>query len=141
MSLTKLNFFSLNVGTSNLLAGLPSLVSSENLDVIFLQEIRLNSTQIEKLLPGFRAEANNDSDNPQRPGTAIAWRISNVNLENVTSVSLCSLQVASLGQYRLVNIYAPSGSNKRNEREIFYAQEVFNLLQMFSKPSYLLGHR
>ena len=105
MDLAKLNFFSLNVGTSNLLAGLPSLVSSENLDVIFLQEIRLNSAQIENLLPGFRAESNIDSDNPQRPGTAIAWRISNVNLENVTCVTLCSLQIASLGQYRLVKFW------------------------------------
>ena len=137
MTYKNLNFCSLNVGSSNLLAGLPSLAVSENLDVVFIQENRLTNIQIEKLLPGFSAESNIDCDNPSRPGTAIAWRTKTVNLEAVTNISLCTLQVATMGSYRLVNIYAPSGANKRQERESFYAQDVFNLLQMSPKLSWI----
>ena len=32
---TKLNFFSLNVGMSSTLAGLPAIIKAENLDIIF----------------------------------------------------------------------------------------------------------
>ena len=66
-----LNFFSLNVGMSNSLAGLVALVSSEQLDVVFLQEVRMSNLQIEALLPGFKAAVNIDHENPASPGTAI----------------------------------------------------------------------
>ena len=106
----ELNFFSLNIGTSNILAGLPALVNVERLDIIFLQEVRLSSQQIEHLLPGFSADSNIDSENPDMPGTAIVWR-NDLQVTCVTSIVTCRLQVATLGPYRLVNIYAPSGSN------------------------------
>ena len=41
-----LNFLSLNIGMSNSLAGLTSLVASESLDLIFLQEVRLTSSEL-----------------------------------------------------------------------------------------------
>ena len=132
------NMFSLNIGTSSLLAGLPDLANTEHLDIIFLQEIRMTSEEIESLMPGFSAEANIDVDNPSRPGTAILWRNS-LQLENVSNICLCTLQVATFGSYKLVNIYAPSGSSRKNDREYFYSQDLFSLLQLYPDSSWVWG--
>ena len=118
------NIFSLNVGMNNLLAGLTGLVSSEHLDIILLQEVRLTGSQIESLLPGFNAVSNVDPQNLSAPGTVIAWR-NGIPVENVVSFKLCRIQIASLGPYRLLNLYAPSGSNMKNERDSFFTQDVF----------------
>ena len=131
------NIFSLNVGMNNSLAGLTALVSSENLDIICLQEVRLTGSQIESLLPGFNAVANVDLQNLSVPGTAIIWR-NNIPVENIVSLKPCRMQIASLGPYRLLNIYAPSGSNLKHERDLFFSQDVFQALQLFPELPYLL---
>ena len=113
-----INFFSLNVSMSTSLAGLAALVSAERLDILFLQEVRMTSLEIESLLPGFHAVANVDPENLSTPGTAIAWR-GHLPVEEVTSFVMCRMQIASMGPYRLVNIYAPSGTNRKKERAVF----------------------
>ena len=119
-----INFFTLNIGTSATLAGLLDLVKSDRLDIIFLQEVRLSSDQLESLLRGYRAVSNVDFDNPSRPGTAIVWR-EGMPVENVVNLVECRLQVASVGDLCLINVYAPSGSNRRQDRAKFYAEDVF----------------
>ena len=115
MNLRSINILSLNVGMSHSLAGLSALISSECLDLIFLQEISLSSSQIENMLPGFKAVANIDPENSSTPGTALVWR-NILQVEQVYSFSSCRIQTATLGSYKLINIYAPSGTNKRAER-------------------------
>ena len=85
---SSIKIFSLNIGMNNTLAGLSSLVQSEKFDLILLQEVRLSSSQIESLLPGFHACSNLDVDNPDKPGTAIVWHHT-VPLYDVHSFSLC----------------------------------------------------
>ena len=121
------NIFSLNIGMSSSLAGLSSLVESENIDIVFMQEVRLSSEQIEQTLHGFKAAVNIDPNNLTKPGIALAWRES-VPLTDVVSFDLCRLQVASLGSLKLVNLYAPSGTNNRYARTTFFSQELFNIL-------------
>ena len=133
-----INFFSLNIGTSSSLAGLPALVVSEKLNIIFLQEVRLSSEQLEPLLRGFKAVSNVDLENSSRPGTAIAWK-ENLPVENVVSLVDCRLQIASLGNLDLINVYAPSGSSKKQDRAQFYKKDVFQSLQLSDKKSYVLG--
>ena len=100
--LHSLNIFSLNVGMSLSLAGLAALISAESLDILFLQEVRMTSLEIEALLPGFQAVANVDPENLISPGTALAWR-RHLPVEEVTSFVMCRMQIASIGPYRLVN--------------------------------------
>ena len=127
----KLKILSLNVGMSHSLAGLPALISSENLDLVFLQEVNLSSSQIEDQLPGFKADSN-ISDNHLVPGTAIVWK-NTLPVQSVYSVVSCRIQVASLGSYKLINIYGPSGSSRRAERAIFYGQKLFQALNFDSR--------
>ena len=60
-------------------------------------------------------------------------------MESVTSVYLCTLLIATFGPYRLFNIYAPSGSNKTCEREQFYGQDLFSLLQLSADSLLIWG--
>ena len=63
------NIFTLNVGMSNTLAGLPAFLAAENLDILFLQEIRMTSLEIEAQLRGYSVYVNIDNDNPATPGS------------------------------------------------------------------------
>ena len=73
---SSINFLSLNIGMSSSLAGLTSLIPAYDLDVIFLQVVRLTREQINHFLDGlgFQAEVNTDHEHPSTPGTAIAWK-------------------------------------------------------------------
>ena len=123
---------------SSNLAGLSSLIHSERLDIIFLQEVKLSGAEIESLLFGFRAVSNLDPSNPSKPGTAIVWR-NTLPVEDVYSLSLCRLQVATLASYQLVNVYGPSGSDRKKEREHFYSRDVFLALQLASNKAHIIG--
>ena len=127
--ISSLNFISLNVGMSASLAGLETLIEAEKLDIIFLQEVRLTSEQIENKLREFNASANIDSDNPTRPGTAIVWKVG-IPVEQTVSLAICRLQVATLGNYKLFNVYAPSGSCNKQARINFFGQDLFNVLNL-----------
>jgi exonuclease III len=133
-----INFFSLNVGMSNTLAGLSAIIKAENLDIIFLQEVRLTSEQLEHLLRGFKAAVNVDPSQPSKPGTAIVWR-ETLPVIDVCPLVLCRAQMATLGPYRLVNVYAPSGSDKKHERNVFFGQEIFTSLQLDLHGNWILG--
>ena len=133
-----INFLSLNVGMSASLAGLPVIIQAEQLDIIFLQEVRVTSEQIEHLLRGFRAVVNIDESQPSKPGTAIVWR-ETIPISDVCPIVPCRLQVASLGSYKLLNIYAPSGSDRRHDRAVFFGQDVFQALQIDTQSQWVLG--
>ena len=135
---SSINFFSLNVGMNSSLAGLSTLTVANSLDIIFLQEVCLSSEQIELLLRGYKAVVNIDEENPSKPGTAIVWKES-IPLTNISSLIVCRVQMATLGKYRLLNIYAPSGSNKKHERNVFFGQDVFTALSLNHNPSWVMG--
>ena len=50
----------------------------------------------------------------------------------------CRVQHALLGSYSIFNIYAPSGSDKKVERGLFFAREVFQAFSIGSSP-WILG--
>ena len=108
MAVSSINLLSLNVGTSFSLAGVATLVEVHKIDVLFLQEVRSSSVQIESLLKGFKAVANFDEEDSSRPGVALAWR-HNLPVSNVTNLVPCRLQIANLGSIKIMNLYAPSG--------------------------------
>ena len=136
----KINFLSLNVGMSSTLAGLSTLITTQNLDIVFLQEVKSSGEQIELLLGrlGFKAAVNIDQDCPTTLGTAIVWRAS-LPVTDVCILVSCRAQVARLGHYMLLNVYAPSGSDKKFERNTFFGHEIFNSLQLGNKDKWVLG--
>lgn len=122
---------SVNVGTINIntitnttkLAALRTFIRSTDLDIIFLQEVE--NEQIS--LPGFNVICNVDH---MRRGTAIALKehIRYSHVEKSLDGRLLALRVHNT---TLCNVYAPSGSVHRAERERFFNHTI----------AYYLRHR
>ena len=123
---SSLTFLSLNVGHSSSLAGLRAMLEVEWVDVVFLQEVGINESQIEVLLRGldYKARSNVDPENPSHPGTAMVWK-SDLPFVWVGDIVTCRAQLAMLGPFPLLNIYGPSGSDKRGLRREFFGQDIF----------------
>ena len=89
---------------SSTLAGLDSLILSNNLDLILLQEVKVSKEQLNAMLSSldFQAEVNLDTESPTLPGTAIAWRNS-LPVEDVFILVKCRAQIAVLVNGMTVN--------------------------------------
>ena len=135
-----LKILSLNVGLSTTFPGLTTLVTANNIDLLLLQEIRVFNEQLNLLFNrlGYQAEVNIDPNEPYRPGTAIVWRKS-LPMEDIIPLVTCRAQAAVNGQYVVFNIYAPSGSDKRQERNFFFSQDMFRAFNLFTHAHYIFA--
>ena len=108
------------------LAGLINFLKNEDLDVVFLQEIRMSSDHLQSKVVnfGYKAESNFNEDEPSKPGTAFLWK-SSVPINNIVTLVQCRCQVAFIGRHILLNVYAQSGSEKRRERGNFFVLSIF----------------
>ena len=122
------------------LGGLTTIIAAHGLDIIFLQEVRLTSEQLELLVGklGFKACANIDVENPSKPGTAILWK-SSLPVTDIFTLVLCRAQLAVLGPYMLLNIYAPSGSEKKFARTEFFGQDIFRGISLNPGAMWIFG--
>ena len=137
---TNVKILSLNVGMSHSLAGLTTLIVSNCVDLVLLQEVTMSSEQLTAKLSsiGFNAEVNIDKDSPSSPGTAVAWRKS-LPVNEVLPLVSCRVQLVKIGYYAILNIYAPSGTDRKQERHILYSQEVFKALCFFPDSTFLIA--
>ena len=137
--ISRIRILSLNIGLKSDLAGLLTLISVHKLDIVMLQEIRITNEQMNQQLSylGFTGRVNIDEEDLLKPGTAIAWR-STLPIRQVSTVVPCRAQYALLGSYSIFNIYAPSGSDRRVERNNFFAREIFQAFSLGSSP-WILG--
>ena len=112
-----LKILSLNTGNTLVFGGLLSIIRLEQPDIVFLQEITATSGQLKLYVAkyGYSAEANTDLLDINSLGTGLIWK-SHLPVSDVTSVVHCRVQMAKLGSYNLVNIYAPSGSSNKQAR-------------------------
>ena len=135
-----LKLMTLNTANTRLLGGLLAILRFENPDIVFLQEISVTIGQLKHIVAkyGYSAEANTDLLDVTSLGTGMIWK-SHLPVTSVTSVVHCRIQIASLGPYSLLNIYAPSGSNHRQERRDFFGQEIFNLVRSSSQYPLIIG--
>jgi len=120
---TKLATININGITNRTRVGmLTEYIRRHDLDIVFLREI----TDPELLtMPGYDMYYNNGS---HRRGTAIVARngIALTNINKIPSGKAIAVEYKCL---HIVNIYAPSDTAKRAEREHFYNAEVPQLLQ------------
>ena len=134
-----LKIITLNAGNSLLLGGLLSIIRLENPDIVLLQEITVTTGQLQLFVAklGYSAQANTDILDITRLGTGIIWK-SELPLSEVTSVVDCRAQLAKLGPYHILNVYAPSGSNNRTARREFFGQDIFRLVRGANSSTYPL---
>ena len=70
-----------------------------------------------------------DSLHPTRPGTAIDWK-QTLKISEVNCIIERRAQIIKVGGESYVNVYAPSGSNNRREREEFFTELFLHLLNV-----------
>ena len=109
-------------------------------DVILLQEVNSTQIQLDSLVVkyGFSCLVNIDLDNIDKSGTALIWRNS-VPLTGAVNLLSCRLQMAQIGEYRIFNCYAPSGSGNKHSRNTFYGEDVFKFLKLYSGSLNVFG--
>jgi len=93
-----------------------------DLDIVFIQEI--TSTELLNM-PWY--ETYNNIGTQMRGATIVARK--DIPLTNIIILSTGRAIAAGYKGIHLVNIYAPSGTARRTEREYFYNAEMPQLLQ------------
>lgn len=119
-----MDFFSYNIATINIntitnptkLNALQTFLRTMDLDVVFLQEVENNQLT----LPGYNVVSNVDHT---RRGTAIALK-EHVEFSCVEKSLDGRLIALRVNNTTLANIYAPSGSIARAERERFFNNTI-----------------
>ena len=137
---SRIRFLSLNIGMKSNLAGLTNILVNHKIDVVFLQEVKITDEELESKVArfGYKCKVNINIEDSTKPGTAIAWR-STLLVREVTTLVTCRAQVAFLEEYALLNLYAPSGSDKKYERGAFFSQEVFRAFNLHPESKWLVG--
>jgi len=110
---------------------LNEFIRKQEIDIILLQEV--THTDFE-MMRGYTANLNIGIN---KRGTAILTR-EQISLTNITRLPSGRGMVASYQGIWLVNIYAPSGTANRQEREDFYNVELVYLLRSLS-PTMIVG--
>ena len=136
---SKIRFLTLNIGGRRDLAGLTSIISEYKLDIVFLQEVMLTNEELtnEVSKSGFMCNVNN-ADESSKPGTAIIWR-SSLHVTDCFNIIAGRAQLAVFKDVILLNIYGPSGSNQKHERNQFFARDIFRIFNMYPSALWIFG--
>ena len=137
---SKNRFLSLNIGMKSNLAGLPDILINQRIDIAFLQEVKVTDEELNSKVGrfGYKCKVNINLEDLSKPGTALVWR-SSLPVKDVNSLVLCRAQVAYLEGFALLNVYAPSGSDKKYERGIFFSQDIFKALSLQPDSKWIVG--
>ena len=99
-------------------------------DVCLLQEVNIGTLDLETIVNkyGYKAASNIDITDENSRGTAFIWR-DGLPISEVSVVEPCRLQVATLGSFSILNIYAPSGTKNKYARKEFYSGPVMRAVR------------
>jgi hypothetical protein len=101
---------------------LNSFIHRNNIDILALQEVVYTDFQ---LLRGYQAHANiGDSGR----GMAIVTK-QGIQLQDIDEIPSRRAIAADFRSYRVANLYAPSGHNRRQERRNFFEEDIAYLLR------------
>lgn len=110
---------------------LKDFIWNSDIDIVFLQEVAFEDFGF---LPSHTAIVNISTDNKS---TAILVR-KNINFDNVLINPNGRLSSILIDDINFINVYAPSGSNYRNERNSFFTFDIIPHLS-FTKKNIIVG--
>ena len=114
------------------IAMLTDYIRAHDLDIILLQEIMTPGSLD---APGYTVYSNVGSD---MRGTAIMAR-RNLQITNIERIPSGRAMAITCYGIRIINIYAPSGTARKADRERFYNEELPMLLSTHTEPMLVGG--
>ena len=132
----KFKFITLNVGRNKSLPGLRKFLDNKRVDVCFLQESTFSLDELKSFTLGWGFDCAVNYNG--KFGLALLWR-SYLPVVGVTNIVEGRAMVASFGDYTLLNIYAPAGSNNKGDREAFFGREIFRFFRSRPLDSFIFG--
>jgi exonuclease III len=101
---------------------LKEFICRQNVDVIFLQQV---ATEDVDQIRGYTSYYNIST---AMQGIAIVAR-NTLQMTKIPAILSVRAMTANLGDLRLINIYAPSGTARKAERETFFNNELTYVLR------------
>ena len=134
MASINIKIVSFNTGGSLNLGGLLSILSDHKPDICLLQEISVNNETMNNLVQNYNysASVNNDQSVEKTLGTAILWKNYLENVK-VNTIELCRLQSVEICGNVFLNVYGPSGNDRKLERNLFYGTDLYYAVRTFSQ--------
>ena len=122
-------YMSYNVVGRNDLAGLGQLLVKFKPDYIFMQEVMATKERIEANLGRhYKCQVNTDPENPDQPGTAVAWRVG-IKVE-VVPVVTCRIQKLRSEHGVFLNLYPHTGTKGEAARRVLFSQDLMGLISV-----------
>ena len=121
-----------NIASSRRVEFVLEILRTERPHLLLLQEVTLTTAQLLAAVQtlNYKCESNIDVVNLSQPGTAAVWR-ADLHVRQVDSLQTCRLQSITIGDQTFLNVYAPSGSANRRERNLLFSRDMFpHLLTM-----------
>ena len=123
----KITFLTYNVASSHHLSGVNQLIANFAPLFLFLQEVTINTTQINAIIDrNYKGECNLDPNDPRKPGTAVVWR-SDIQVEVVNLIT-CRIQCLRVWGECFLNVYGFPGTQGQRARKILFGEELLNFL-------------
>ena len=132
---------SYNVMSNSHLAGLLNILDIEKPDLVLLQELVLNTENLNILLASkqvYRAVSNVDESDTRKPGTGVVWHES-LPVSQVAALELNQLQICYVGPYPIVNVYQPAGSDNGPDRRQFLRDQLFRVMRRLGTKLPIIG--
>ena len=103
---------------------IPELIKRFKPDVLCLQEVKMDTKQLSDIVKrlNYKCESNTCPINPLKPGTALVWKSD--LLVAAQTVEPRRVQILQGQGIAIMNVYAPSGSGNKEEREGLFSGEV-----------------
>ena len=124
----QLKVISLNVCHSINLVGLVDILKNEKPTLCLLQEIPHTSSQLCNIVKNIGYLGYTSLMDDDKPGVGIIYK-SDLVIENIYPLEPGRILSFKFNDLLFYNIYAPSGSNKKPERRIFFGETIFRNIQ------------
>ena len=134
-----MKLISYNVNHSHNLGGLLHQISGSKPDICFLQEVPQSTEELSTLVQRHGYLAYSSLGPQDRPGVAVIYKI-NLLVQEILPLDPGYLLLVKLeNKINFLNIYAPSGTSKREARRQFFGNTILRNISLRANLPILIG--
>lgn len=135
------SIISLNINHTTQMSGVIDILKTDSPTILFLQECPLDSTQLSLYVNrlGYKAYSSLIIDGPVPcPGVAIIY-LDSICCNEILPLYPGRLLYVEINDWCFINVYAPSGNNKKIERDKLFGETLVRNLEFRNLQPILIG--